>query len=74
MKNPLKKVFLFLFWFYGAAISPHKGGAHCRFYPSCSVYGREAVEKYGVFRGLYLALRRLLKCHPFHPGAYDPVP
>jgi putative membrane protein insertion efficiency factor len=74
MINPIKKAILFLFWFYEAAISPHKGGPCCRFYPSCSAYGREAVEKYGVLRGLSLALRRFLKCHPFHPGAYDPVP
>ncbi|MDR5693773.1 MAG: membrane protein insertion efficiency factor YidD [Armatimonadota bacterium] len=46
----------------------------CRFYPSCSQYALEAVSKYGAIRGLWLALRRLLRCHPFHPGGFDPVP
>ncbi len=49
-------------------------GAHCRFYPSCSEYAREAVETHGAARGSWLAARRLCKCHPFHPGGYDPVP
>ncbi|MBW2621926.1 MAG: membrane protein insertion efficiency factor YidD [Deltaproteobacteria bacterium] len=46
----------------------------CRFYPTCSSYAYEAVEKHGPATGLYLSLRRILKCHPFHPGGYDPVP
>ncbi len=46
----------------------------CRFYPTCSQYTLEAVEHYGVARGLWLGLRRVLKCHPFHPGGYDPLP
>jgi putative membrane protein insertion efficiency factor len=45
----------------------------CRFEPTCSVYCMEAMERYGTFRGLYLTTRRVLKCHPFHPGGYDPV-
>jgi putative membrane protein insertion efficiency factor len=48
--------------------------ARCRFYPSCSAYALEAVNTHGAARGLYLATRRLLRCHPFHPGGYDPVP
>ena len=46
----------------------------CRFYPSCSHYGYEAIQKYGLFKGGWLTLKRLGRCQPFHPGGYDPVP
>jgi hypothetical protein len=49
-------------------------GANCRFAPSCSEYAREAVEKYGALKGSWLAVKRILRCHPYHPGGYDPVP
>ncbi|MDR0550878.1 MAG: membrane protein insertion efficiency factor YidD [Spirochaetaceae bacterium] len=73
LKTPLKNLALLLIRFYQLAISPHLR-PRCRFYPSCSVYAYEAVERHGFVRGVYLAARRLLRCHPFHAGGYDPVP
>jgi len=70
----VKRLLLGLIRFYQRYLSPLKGGPTCRFYPSCSQYAFEAVERYGVLRGGYLAIRRVLRCHPFHPGGYDPVP
>lgn len=69
----MKRVLLWLIRFYQRQISPGLPPS-CRFTPTCSEYARQAIEKYGALKGTYLAVRRLLKCHPFHPGGYDPVP
>lgn len=58
---------------YQVLLSPLLG-QHCRFYPTCSQYAREAIDLHGVPRGLGLAIRRVLRCHPWHPGGVDPVP
>lgn len=60
--------------FYQRYLSPLKGGPTCRFYPTCSQYAYEALQKHGAIKGTYLAAARVLRCHPFHPGGYDPVP
>ncbi|WP_417068929.1 membrane protein insertion efficiency factor YidD [Niveibacterium terrae] len=49
-------------------------GRNCRFHPSCSAYAIESVQRYGAIKGSWLALRRLMRCHPWNPGGYDPVP
>mgnify|MGYP001952397828 CR=1 FL=1 len=58
---------------YQYVISPFMAN-HCRYHPSCSNYALQAVEIHGTLKGSYLVIRRLLRCHPFHPGGYDPVP
>ncbi|HZT28298.1 MAG TPA: membrane protein insertion efficiency factor YidD [Bryobacteraceae bacterium] len=58
---------------YQLVVSPLLPSA-CRFYPTCSQYMREAVEKHGVAKGVWMGLKRLAKCHPFHEGGLDPVP
>jgi putative membrane protein insertion efficiency factor len=69
----MKKAVLLAIRVYQLTLSPILGG-QCRFYPSCSSYTRQAIDKHGVGRGLSLGVRRLLKCHPFHPGGLDNVP
>lgn len=58
---------------YQKMVSPWLG-ANCRYRPTCSTYARQAIERFGVMRGGWLAVRRLGRCHPFHAGGYDPVP
>ena len=73
LRSVPKRVLLWMIRFYRVSISPMHP-ACCRFTPTCSQYALEAVEKYGALKGGYLALRRILRCHPFHKGGYDPVP
>lgn len=68
----MKFVLLKLIDFYRKYISPALG-PRCRFYPTCSQYSYEAIEKYGAVKGGYLSILRIFKCHPFHPGGYDPL-
>lgn len=69
----VKAVFLFLIDVYRRYISPLKSPC-CRYIPTCSEYAMIAVERYGAARGGWLALKRVLRCHPFYAGGYDPVP
>lgn len=69
----MKKAILAGIRFYRAFISPLNPPS-CRYIPTCSEYAMTAVEKYGVRRGGWLAIKRILRCHPFHEGGYDPVP
>ncbi|RJX31569.1 MAG: membrane protein insertion efficiency factor YidD [Oxalobacter sp.] len=71
--SPIKKLLLLLVRGYQLCISPLLG-PKCRFYPTCSSYAMEAIQEHGAARGGWLALKRLCKCHPFHPGGFDPVP
>ncbi|KPK48465.1 MAG: hypothetical protein AMJ77_00010 [Dehalococcoidia bacterium SM23_28_2] len=69
----MRKAVLTAIGFYQRHISPTMPPS-CRYLPTCSQYGHEAVQRYGLLRGGWLALRRLLRCHPFSAGGYDPVP
>jgi putative membrane protein insertion efficiency factor len=69
----MKHLFISIIRFYQKFISPITPPT-CRFYPTCSHYGLEAYRRFGVFKGSYLTIKRILKCHPFHPGGVDPVP
>jgi len=69
----MKRVLLGLIAGYRLLLSPFLGPS-CRFYPTCSAYAAEAIRVHGSLRGTWLAVKRLLKCHPWHPGGVDPVP
>ena len=69
----MKKVCLLLIRFYRVFLSPLKPPS-CRYIPTCSEYALIAIEKYGAMKGGWMAVKRVLRCHPFHKGGYDPVP
>ncbi|MFK8027244.1 MAG: membrane protein insertion efficiency factor YidD [Gammaproteobacteria bacterium] len=69
----MNKIFIAIIRFYQMCISPMLG-PHCRFSPSCSQYALEAIQTHGSLKGLYLTIKRISKCHPFHTGGHDPVP
>ncbi|EJY95719.1 membrane protein insertion efficiency factor YidD [Staphylococcus arlettae] len=69
----MKKLFLGVIYLYQNFISPLTPPT-CRFYPTCSAYTKEAIEVYGAFKGGWLGIKRILKCHPLHKGGFDPVP
>ncbi|SFL72402.1 membrane protein insertion efficiency factor YidD [Salibacterium qingdaonense] len=69
----MKKVLLLFIKGYRTLISPFTPPS-CRFFPTCSQYGMEAVQTHGAWKGLWLTIKRISKCHPFHPGGFDPVP
>ena len=71
--SSMKNLLILLIRFYRKFISPLFPPS-CRFQPTCSQYSLEAVEKFGVWKGSWLAITRILRCHPFNPGGYDPVP
>ncbi|AEV70650.1 membrane protein insertion efficiency factor YidD [Acetivibrio clariflavus] len=69
----VKRLVVFLIRIYQKFISPLKGVSSCRFYPTCSQYAIDAITKYGIVKGSFMSVKRIIKCHPFHPGGYDPV-
>jgi putative membrane protein insertion efficiency factor len=69
----MKRLLIFGVRAYQVGLSPLLP-ASCRYYPSCSAYAIEAIERHGAVRGTWLSVRRVLRCHPFRPGGYDPVP
>lgn len=71
----MRKVLIYFICKYQKHISPifKANGTNCKFYPSCSEYMKQAIEKYGSFKGIFLGIKRLLRCHPFSKGGYDPL-
>ncbi|MCI5802016.1 MAG: membrane protein insertion efficiency factor YidD [Oscillospiraceae bacterium] len=70
----MKRVLIWLIRLYQRFLSPLKPAPTCRFYPTCSSYAIQAISRFGIWKGGLLALKRILSCHPFHRGGYDPVP
>lgn len=71
--NPLQRLFVGLIRLYQIALSPYFG-QQCRFTPTCSEYTRQAILRHGALKGAWLGMRRVSRCHPWHPGGHDPVP
>lgn len=71
--NLAQRLFVGAIRLYQIALSPYFG-SQCRFTPTCSEYAKQAVERHGALKGGWLAVRRVLRCHPWHPGGHDPVP
>ncbi|WP_216829168.1 membrane protein insertion efficiency factor YidD [Alkalihalobacterium elongatum] len=69
----MKRLLMGIIYIYQKVISPLKPPT-CRFHPTCSHYGLEAIKRFGAVKGSWLTIKRILKCHPFHPGGFDPVP
>lgn len=71
----MKKIIIFLINVYKKTLSPilENLGIHCKYYPTCSQYMKQAIEKYGVLKGGFLGIKRILRCNPFSKGGYDPL-
>ncbi len=69
----MRKIVIFFIRVYQTVISPYIAQS-CRYTPTCSHYSMEAIQRFGVFKGLWLSIRRISRCHPWHEGGYDPVP
>ncbi len=71
----MKKIIIFLLKIYKKTLSPiiSDCGIHCKYYPTCSEYMIQAIEKYGIIKGIFLGVKRMLKCNPFSKGGYDPL-
>ena len=73
MEKIIKTVILFPIKLYQFIVSPFLG-CRCRFYPSCSEYAEQSINEYGILKGIYFSIKRLLRCNPLHSGGFDPVP